>query len=247
MKVTAYPTEKVTGRSNIFHIFDNALTHVPERSIVIVTSKVVALCEGAAVPIGASQKTELIEREAEYYLDPSNKYNISLTIKNGILIPSAGIDESNADGHYVLWPRNPQQSANEIREYLEKRFGLKEVGVIITDSKTTPLRWGTTGMAIVHSGFQALKNYIGKPDLFGRIMKITKANIMDGLAAAAVVVMGEGDEQTPLVLIEDVPLCQFDRRNPTEEELKALRIELDDDLYAPMLSAVNWKKGGKLY
>ncbi len=56
--------------------------------------------------------------------------------------------------------------------------------------------------------------------------------------------MGEGNEQTPLAVIKNIPFVQFQDRNPTEEELDELKISLDDDLYAPLLKAVKWKKGG---
>ena len=169
-------------------------------------------------------------------------FDITLTIKNNILIPTAGIDESNGDGYYILWPSDPQKSANNIRKYLCERFSLKLVGVLVTDSKTTPLRWGTTGTSLAQSGFVALNNYIGKPDIFGRKLEVTKANIADGLAAAAVVVMGEGKEQTPLAIITEVPFVKFQMRNPTVEEIRKRTIAMKDDLYAPLLTSAMWKK-----
>ena len=158
-----------------------------------------------------------------------------------------GIDESNGNGYYILWPKDPQKTANEARKYLARKFGLKKVGVIITDSKITPLRWGVTGSAIVHSGFAPLNNYIGDKDIFGRELKFTKTNIMDGLGAAAVMIIGEGNEQTPLAVIEDVPFVRFQQRNPTRKELAEVRITMmEDDLYRPILTSVKWRKGGAL-
>src|SRR5690606_530209 len=120
-----------------------------------------------------------------------------VTIKNNILAVNAGVDESNSNGLLVLWPRNPQESADRIRVYLKEKFGLKNVGVLITDSKTTPLRYGITGIGIAHSGFLAINDFVGTPDIFGRTLKMTKVNVMDGIAAASAVVMGEASEQTP--------------------------------------------------
>ncbi len=243
MKITTVRTEKVDNNSNLFKILDKTILRMGEESILVVTSKIVALCEGSSVSTQDRAKNELIEQEADYYLPASkSKYNVTLTLKNNILTPSAGIDESNANGRYVLWPKNAQQSANAIREYLCQRFGQTKLGVIITDSKTTPLRWGTTGIALAHSGFLALNSYIGKPDIFKRMLKMTKSNIRDGLAAAAVVVMGEGNEQTPLAVIEDIPFCQFQERNPTMQEIQELVIAPEDDIYAPILQKVEWKR-----
>lgn len=243
MIVRAIKTEKVTpGSINLFEIFDKYLPLLNEQSVVAVTSKVVSICEEQIVKIGSIEKEKLIEHEADYFLPPEkSKYNITLTIKNNILIPTAGIDESNGAGYYILWPKNAQRSANRIRNYLVKKYNLRHLGVIITDSKTTPLRWGTTGIAIAYAGFMALNDYIGKPDIFNYELRVTKANIADGLAAVAVVTMGEGQEQTPLAIIEDVPFVRFQARNPTKKELEELKINREDDLYAPLLNTANWQ------
>lgn len=245
MIINQIKTKKIIGRRNdLYEILDKYLTAFNEQSVLAITSKIVSICEGRIVKTRKISKQELIEREADYYLPlEKRKYDITLTIKNSLLIPSAGIDESNGGNNYILWPSDSQKTANKIREYLCKRFSIKKVGVIITDSKTTPLRWGVTGAAIVHSGFYALKNYIGEPDIFGKKLRVTKANIMDGLAAAAVLAMGEGDEQTPLAIIKDVSFVHFQERNPNKKELDNLKINIEDDLYSSLLKGVEWIKG----
>lgn len=248
MKIVAIKTHKITKKDHdLLAILDQYLPEkLPEESIIAVTSKIVSICEGRVVLVSDADKDELVRKEADLYLPKEeNKYGVFLTIKDSLLVATAGIDESNGAGYYVLWPENAQLTANKVREYLKKRFSLEKVGVIITDSKTTPLRWGTSGVAIAHSGFAALKNYIGTPDIFGKDFQMTKASISDALAASAVVVMGEGREQTPLAVISDVPFVQFRDRNPTVEELSELKISIDDDLYAPLLKSAHWKKGKK--
>jgi F420-0:gamma-glutamyl ligase len=69
--------------------------------------------------------------------------------------------------------------------------------------------------------------------------------VRDALAAAAVLVMGEGSEQTPLALIKDLPFIAFQDRDPSPEELAAAAIALEDDLYAPLLTRAPWQRGGK--
>jgi F420-0:gamma-glutamyl ligase len=155
----------------------------------------------------------------------------------------AGIDESNGDGYYILWPKDSQQSANAIREYLVQKFGVRDVGVVITDSTSQPLRRGTCGIALAHSGFAALRDYMDQPDIFGRRMHVTHANITGGVAAAAVLAMGEGNEQTPLALLRDLPVVEFQARNPTADELAMTTLSLEDDLFAPFLTAVDWLPG----
>jgi len=244
MKIKPMRTNKITAQDhNIITIIDQAILDIPERSVLAVTSKIVAICEGRLVKIGSEDKQKMIAREADRYLSSGETvYGHILTIKNNILIPTAGVDESNGNGYYVLWPTDPQKWANKIRSYLKKRFQLEEVGVVITDSRTTPLRWGTSGVAIAHSGFSATKDYIGKPDLFGQPLQVTKANVADGLAASAVLVMGEGSEQTPMALISDLPFVNFQENNPSQKELASLTISLEDDIYSPLLKNVKWRK-----
>lgn len=245
MIVKTIKTHKITSRDkDLYQILDKYVSLVKEKSILAVTSKIISICEGRTIKINEAEKDALIKKEAEYYLPAKdNFYHVSLTIARNMFVATAGIDASNGNGYYILWPKNPQKTANDIRDYLKKRFNLKKVGVIITDSKTTPLRWGVTGVALSHSGFSALNNYIGKPDIFGRKLEMTKVNVMDGLAAAAVLVMGEGKEQTPMAIIEDIQNITFQKNNPSPKELKDLRISMDDDLYAPLLKSVKWKKG----
>lgn len=248
MVVTAYKTHKITAKDSLFEILDTYLPKLEEQSVVAVTSKIVGICEGRIVKIEDQekkdeQKNKLAEKEADQYLPIEyNQYGFMITINRNMLVASAGIDESNSDGYFSLWPKDPQKSANEIREYLCKKHQIKHLGVILTDSKLTPLRWGVTGTAIAYSGFEPLNDYIGKPDLFGRLMHAEKANIADSLATAAVTEMGEGAEQHPLAVVTDAKCVKFQDRNPTQEELDSLKINIEDDVYASMLTAVNWQK-----
>lgn len=213
-----------------------------------VTSKIVAICEGRTIPIDEADKKDLVARESDYYL-PSylSKYDFNFTITHRTLIPSAGIDESNGDGHFILWPKDPGASANNIYRYLKKRFGLNNVGVIITDSTARPLHYGTEGVAIAFSGFNPSNDYRGTPDLFGRTLEVSVSNIADALASAAVVVMGEGTERTPLAVIEDIPFVKFQDHEPTKEELdKFFLNHYEDDLFEPFLKSMPWEKGGRL-
>jgi len=248
MKVTPIKTEKIlSGSISLFEILNKYIKDLNENSVVVVTSKIIAICEGRVVKkISEEQKDELAKQEADLYLPREfNQYGFMITIKNNMLVASGGVDESNGNGFYILWPKDSQKSANEIREYLAKKHNLKNLGVIITDSKLTPVRYGVTGYAIAHSGFNALRNYVGTPDIFGRLMQAEKTNVSDSLAAAAVLEMGEGSEQQPLAIITNVKSIEFQERNPTEEELEGLKISIGDDVFSSLLTTVKWQKGKK--
>lgn len=246
MKVTALRTHKVTDKDkNIFKILDHYIKNLKEESVVAVTSKIVSITEGRIIKIKAGvSKDDLVKKEAEYYLPRAfNQYGFMISINRGVMVASAGIDESNGNGYYVLWPKDPQKSANKIRSYLSKKFDLQKIGVIITDSKLTPLRWGVTGVAIAHSGFRAINSYIGKPDIFGRNLRAEKVNVADALATSAVMEMGEGNEQQPLAVITEIQSITFQPRNPTPTEIKNMKISLKNDVFASLIAGVDWKKG----
>ena len=246
MIVDPVHTRRVSaGELSLHELLDESIAGLEPDSVVAITSKVVALCEGRVVAPEAIEKMDLVRRESQRYLPPSSsRYHVALTIKGNTLIPSAGIDESNGGGKLVLWPADPQAAANAAWLHLSSRFETTRLGVIITDSTTSPLRMGVCGIPIAHAGFRAVNDFVGTDDLFGRPLAMTRSNVAAGLAAASVTVMGEAAEQTPLAVIRDVPFVVFQDRVPTQEELDDLVIHPEDDLYAPLLQAAPWQRGG---
>lgn len=226
-------------------IREEFITHKPkERSVIVITSKIVSIWQGRCVPInGPITKDELIKKEAELYLSRSKvpKDYVMLTMKNNIMIPSAGIDESNGAGYYILWPEKPFSAAKTIYDFIAEEFKPAEFGVIISDSHTVPLRWGTMGIAISFWGFYPLKDYRGEEDIFKRKLRFSQLNIADALASTAVLAMGEGNEQTPIAIIENVPQIKFGDFDFLKEN--PLEIERENDIYGPLLNAIEWERG----
>ena len=141
--------------------------------------------------------------------------------------------QSNADGKLILLPKDSFDSANFIRKELKKKFKLKKLGVLITDSRVFPLRAGVIGVAIGYAGFRGIRNYIGKPDIFGKKLRVSKTDIADSLATSAVLCMGEGNEQQPLALIKNAPVEFIEKVKKSE-----LYIDPKDDLYLPFLKSI---------
>lgn len=189
-------------RDNLFEVASQYLPQLVDGDILLVTSKVLAIHQGRCVPIDFGiDKTTLAKREADFVFPRRLPFDFLLTIKHATLIPSSGIDESNGNGHYILWPRAVQALLRSLRKQLLREHGIKRLGIIATDSHTTPLRIGVTGIAIGWEGFEPLSDYRGKKDLFGRRIKFTQANSPDSLASMGVFMMGESNEQTPLLII----------------------------------------------
>src|SRR2546430_16601102 len=99
MIVTPIKTRKVTASAlTLLELLDESLTVLPERSVVAITSKVVSLCEGRAVPADGADPEELLRREADYYLPADfSHYGFHFTITRGPMVAMACIDQSN--GH----------------------------------------------------------------------------------------------------------------------------------------------------
>ncbi len=214
---------------NSFIIQNLDSIEVKESSILVITSKIVSLAESQVIKKTDIDKQALIIDEADIDLGEV-AYGCRLTIKHGLFIPSAGIDESNSpDGDYILFPKDPFLSAKNICEFLKSHFNLKNLGVILSDSHTLPLRQGVTGIALSYWGFSGVKSLIGKDDIFKKPLEMTKMDLVDGLAASAVLMMGEGNEQCPLAIIENAPVDFLDTIDPSE-----ISIKYQDDLYYPI-------------
>lgn len=196
-------------------------------SILVITSKIVALSQGRIVgkKMNRKEKEKWIEKESDNFYKTKWCY---LTLKENHWCANAGIDESNVEsGGLILWPDNIYKEAEKLRKKLLKEYGIKNLGVLITDSRIFPLRSGVTGVALGYAGFQGLRNYIGKKDIFGRKLKMTKTNIADSLASAAILVMGEGNEKAPLAVVEDAPVRFTDKKINKKE----LLIKPENDIY----------------
>lgn len=243
MRIVSCRTRKLKPpKDDLYGAIREAIKELPERCVVVVTSKVVAIHQGRCIKIEPGvERDKLVEKEADFYTtrDIVPGEHLLFSIKNNTLIASAGIDKSNANGHFVLWPERLNETVKELHKFFKSTYRVKEVGVVVTDSHVVPLRRGVVGTSLAQYGFNPLRNYIGKPDIFGEPLKVTISNVAEALAAAAVVVMGEAAEQTPLAVVTDMPWLEF------IEEAVDIKIPMEEDLFRPMLEGVKWKKGGK--
>ncbi|WP_139413996.1 putative folate metabolism gamma-glutamate ligase [Chlamydia abortus] len=240
MKISPIVTRRVHVHDDIYEILEESLPQLAENSIIALSSKVLSLCEGAVVDVKTTTKEALIKKESEAYIY-SEHHDLYLTKKQGILIPSAGIDESNVQDCYVLYPRDLLASTNALGKWLKDRYHLENLGVIIVDSHTTPMRRGVLGLGLCWYGFSPLYSYLGKPDCFGRPLRMTQMNLLDALAVSAVLCMGEGNEHTPIALIEDAPKITFHSLPTLQSDLSILDIDEGEDLYGPLLRSVAWE------
>lgn len=247
MVINAIKTRKfIPPKDNLWDLL-SAIKSLKENSVVAITSKIVAIGEGRCILISTIPKDKLVKEEADKYLPRKfvPEELVMYTLKNNMLIASAGVDESNGAGFYILWPKDPNKSARELWRFLRNKFHLKNLGVIITDSRLVPLRQGVVGISIGYFGFKPIKDYRGKQDLFGREFKMETSNIPDSLASAAVLEMGEGRECQPITIITEVADLEFiDKKYQPENSEDSFDIDPELDVFYPFLNSVKWKIGG---
>jgi coenzyme F420-0:L-glutamate ligase/coenzyme F420-1:gamma-L-glutamate ligase len=117
--------------------------------------------------------------------------------KFGHTCVNAGIDLSNVGfDRILLLPENPSSSAEKIRERLSR-----DCAVIVTDTCGRPFRCGVTGTALGCAGIAPLRDWRGEVDIFGRPLELTMEAIADEIAATSNLLMGEGNYETPAIII----------------------------------------------
>jgi coenzyme F420-0:L-glutamate ligase/coenzyme F420-1:gamma-L-glutamate ligase len=124
--------------------------------------------------------------------------------RTGHVMANAGIDRSNlgpGDGERVLLlPVDCDASAQRLRAALGALLPVAP-GIVISDSFGRPWRTGVINVALGVSGLPALIDRRGETDRDGRTLEVTQVALGDLAASAAGLLMGEGAEGVPAVLI----------------------------------------------
>jgi coenzyme F420-0:L-glutamate ligase / coenzyme F420-1:gamma-L-glutamate ligase len=166
--------------------------------VLVVAHKVVSKAEGRVEE--ASDYLAVVSREARAVRRRRGDLVIAET-EHGFVCASAGVDRSNAPGEdvVVLLPRDPDASAQQIREALAARFGVAPA-VIVSDSFGRAWRQGTTDVAIGVAGMRPLLDLRGTEDVRGYTLSATVIAVADELAGAAELVTGK-TRGVPAVLV----------------------------------------------
>ena len=145
----------------------------------------------------------------------------------GVVLANAGIDQSNIGAGdeaeaALLWPLDPDASAERLRREIAERRGMT-TAVIVNDSLGRAWRKGTVGAAIGLSRLAGVVDMRGRADLYGRTLRSTEVGQADEIAAAASLVMGQADEGRPVVIVRGLA---YDQRPASAREITRER-ELD--------------------
>jgi len=193
--------------------------------VLVIAQKIISKAEGRLVKIStvipSARAIEIAyqvgkdPRQVEVILSESKEI---VGMRPGVLVvehrlgfvcANAGVDRSNVEAvggeeYLLLLPENPDRTCAELREKLQAKTGAT-IGIIINDSHGRAWRHGATGVAIGVSGFPALLDLRGRPDLFNYLLNITQVGLADELAAAASLLMGQADEGRPVIHARGVP------------------------------------------
>jgi coenzyme F420-0:L-glutamate ligase/coenzyme F420-1:gamma-L-glutamate ligase len=212
--------------------------------ILVVAQKVVSKAEGRLLHLSRltpspraaelaeqtgkpPQLVEAILRESGEVLKAKHGV-IVVEHRSGHVLANAGIDQSNSESAdpqtAVLLPEDADASAEAIRKRIFEVFG-GPIGVIVCDSIGRAWRLGTVGHAIGAAGLPSVIDRRGMPDLNGRPLEITISGFADAVAAAAVLLMGEGDEGRPVVIIRGLKWTAAD------QPAKALIRPITEDMF----------------
>ncbi|MEM3004166.1 MAG: coenzyme F420-0:L-glutamate ligase [Candidatus Bathyarchaeia archaeon] len=233
MRLLKIQTDLVKPRQDIIKIILSKLREsnvmIEDDDILAVTSKVVSLSQGRLVHVDRIKPSnhvlnlakrynldpkyvELILKEADEFYGGTDQ--ALCTVKDGLMIANAGVDRKNVPpGYAVLFPKKPNRVAEHARRRIYRLTG-KFVGVLIVDSRVTPLRLGTVGVAVGFAGFSPVRDCRGSIDLYGKPLQITRHCRVDDLAGAAHLLMGEVDERVIAVLIRGAPIKIVHRLRP---------------------------------
>ena len=189
--------------------------------ILVIAQKIVSKAEGRLVRLADVQPGEdAIEIAATVGKDPRvvqvvlDESNDVLRVRRGLLVveqrsgwvcANAGVDRSNVlpdkeSDYLVLLPEDADASAERLRTRFEQLTGVAPA-VIINDSHGRAWRLGTVGTAIGCAGLPPIWDQRGLHDLFGYELVASEECIVDELAAAASLLMGQSNEGQPVVVI----------------------------------------------
>ena len=221
-------------------ILSSSKTSIDDGDVIVISQKIISKKEGRVVnlnsvipselSVGISSAYEKDPRLVEAILSESKRI---VRMEHGVIIvetnhnficANAGIDESNVEkGFATLLPVDPDKSAKKIRDAVLQITG-KNTAVIISDTFGRPFRLGQTDHAIGIAGIESIKNYEGKPDTFGKIMRVTAIAIVDELCAAAELVMGK-TEKSPAAIIKNY---SFESKN---DSISSIIRDEEEDLF----------------
>lgn len=233
----------VKGGDDLGRIISDAAkkqgTSLQDGDVLVVTQKIVSKAENRVYKLESIKPSqfakriakrihkqpelvELILQEAKSIIRMRGSHIITET-RHGWICANSGVDVSNVSGgdSAALLPIDPDRSADGIRKRIMELTG-KKVAVIVSDTFGRPFRIGHTDVAIGSSGINPILDARGTADLFGYTLRVKQTAIVDELASAAELVIGNAVEKIPVAIIRGY-------KYPASESLHATQMVMSKE------------------
>ncbi len=216
---------RVQEGDDLAQIILDRMPDLEEKDVIVIAQKIISKAEGrirdlrdveaGAEALDLAQRTgrdarlcQVIIDEAAEILEVKGKVIVT-KLRNGMVCTSSGVDKSNLDSDegnkVVLLPIDADKSARVIREKVEAVLG-KQIAVIVSDSLGHPSRQGAVGQAIGFSGISGVSKMKGE-DFYGNASGAV-VNVVDQVASAASILMGQSNEGQPIIVVRGM---EYDR------------------------------------
>ncbi|NIP61855.1 MAG: coenzyme F420-0:L-glutamate ligase [Nitrosopumilaceae archaeon] len=232
--------EEIKPDDKLDKIIASSYPDMQDGDILVVAQKIISKQENQIIPLSTVIPTilstgigsayskdpklvEIILSEAKRVVRMGNRILITET-HHGFICANSGVDESNvSNGFVTILPKDPDDSAKKLSKKISEIIG-KKIAVIVSDTFGRPFRLGQTNHAIGISNMEAISEYVGKKDHFGKELRVTAISVADELCSAAELVMGKLS-RCPAAIIRGF---QYKEK---EESIKTLLREEYQDMF----------------
>ncbi len=225
IQIASYAWPEVTAATDLARLAADTID-LADGDILVITSKVVSKAEGQ---VAAGARSEAVDRELTRVVARRGQSVIAET-RHGLVMAAAGVDSSNVEpGHVVSLPRDPDDSARQLRTRLYD-LSRRNVAVVVSDTAGRAWRNGQTDMAVGCAGIVPLVDLSGTLDTFGAVLGVTAPAVADELAAASDLVKGKTSGR-PVAVVRGLTSHVLSQGQHGPGAVALIR-DPDDDLFA---------------
>jgi coenzyme F420-0:L-glutamate ligase/coenzyme F420-1:gamma-L-glutamate ligase len=178
---------------------------VDEGDVVVVSSKIASKALGLVASDRESAVAAATVRVVAERATPDGRVTRVVESASGPVMAAAGVDASNtgwSDG-VLLLPADPDGVCASLLAALQRDFGVRRLGIVLSDTSGRPWREGQVDFALGAAGLSVLDDLRGAVDADGRPLAVTARAVADEVAAAADLVKGKVDA-VPVALVRGI-------------------------------------------
>lgn len=175
--------------------------------VLVVSSKVASKAMGLVLDLDpggedpAVARAQVVRAQSQRVVaervGPAGALTQVVEAVSGPVMAAAGVDASNtgasgsAPDRLLVLPADPDGVCRDLRTAWCQAFGVRRLGVVLSDTAGRPWRAGQTDFALGAAGLVVLDDLSGSVDADGRPLLVTARALADEVAAAADLVKGK--------------------------------------------------------